>query len=124
MVVFIFFWGVPPGFVGAPPPAAPGGGAPGPAGHRAPRPAPAESSAGEYHRSKKQRAEAVRRKNRLIEIEQAISDCEYEIEQLQASLAEPEISSDYQKVSEVCAQLEQKRGQLNAFVEEWAELAE
>ena len=55
---------------------------------------------------------------------QAISDHEYEIERLQASLAAPEISSDYQKVSEVCAQLEQTRERLNALIEEWAELAE
>ncbi len=105
-------------------PGAPAAGFPAAAPEQAARPAPAESGAGEYHRSKKQRAEAVRRKNRLIEVEQAISDHEYEIERLQASLAAPEISSDYQKVSEVCAQLEQTRERLNALIEEWAELAE
>ena len=105
-------------------PGAPAAGFPAAAPEQAARPAPAGSFAGEYHRSKKQRAEAVRRKNRLIEVEQAISDHEYEIERLQASLAAPEISSDYQKVSEVCAQLEQTRERLNALIEEWAELAE
>ena len=111
-------------WIASPASRAPAAGFPAAAPEQAARPAPAGSFAGEYHRSKKQRAEAVRRKNRLIEVEQAISDHEYEIERLQASLAAPEISSDYQKVSEVCAQLEQTRERLNALIEEWAELAE
>lgn len=77
-----------------------------------------------YHRTKKQRAEQVARKKRLIEVEQEISDLELAIDTTQARLEDPEVSSDYQKVNELCAQIEEERTRLAALMEEWAELSQ
>lgn len=78
----------------------------------------------EYYRSKKQRAQEVARKKRFMQVEQEISDLELAIVQAQEQLADPEISSDYQKVADICAQIESMRDTLNGLVEEWTELGE
>ena len=87
------------------------------------KPAPAKPE-NEYYRSKKQRALEVARKKRLREVEQEISDLELSIALEQERLTQPEISSDYQKVADLCAQLEAMRIQLGGLMEEWAELSE
>lgn len=76
-----------------------------------------------YYRSKKQRALDTARKKRLLLVEQEISDTELEIAMTQDKLEQPEVSSDYQKVTELCTLLEQKRVRLNELIEEWAELS-
>ena len=84
----------------------------------------AEKEQNEYYRSKKQRAQQAARKHRLQELEQEISDVELSISRAQESFSDPEISSDYQKTAQVCAELEEMRARLNILMEEWAELAE
>lgn len=59
------------------------------------------------------------RKKRLREVEQEISDLELSIALEQERLTQPEISSDYQKVADLCAQLEAMRIQLGGLMEEW-----
>ncbi|MBE6904760.1 MAG: ABC-F family ATP-binding cassette domain-containing protein [Ruminococcaceae bacterium] len=78
----------------------------------------------EYYRSKKQRAEEVARKKRLIQVEQEISDLETQIAQEQQEMCDPSVSSDYQKVASICQQLEEMRAELSDRMEEWAELSE
>lgn len=78
----------------------------------------------EYYRSKKQRAEEVARKKRLIQLEQEISDLETQIAQEQQEMCDPSVSSDYQKVALICQQLEEMRAELSDRMEEWAELSE
>lgn len=78
----------------------------------------------EYYRSKKQRAQAVARKKRLLQVEQTISDLETQIAQAQQEMCDPVISCDYQKVASICQQLEEKRTELSDRMEEWAELSE
>ena len=77
-----------------------------------------------FHRTKKQRAEQVARKKRLCEVEQEISDLELAVDTAQEQLGDPEVSSDYQRVSGLCAQIEENRATLAALMEEWAELSE
>ncbi|GKH48854.1 ABC-F family ATP-binding cassette domain-containing protein [Anaerotruncus massiliensis (ex Togo et al. 2019)] len=77
-----------------------------------------------FHRTKKQRAEQVARKKRLCEVEQEISDLELAVDTAQEQLGDPEVSSDYQRVSGLCAQIEENRAALAALMEEWAELSE
>ncbi|MEM1484706.1 ABC-F family ATP-binding cassette domain-containing protein [Oscillospiraceae bacterium PP1C4] len=83
----------------------------------------ADKSENEFYRSKKQRAQEVAQKKRLVEIEQEISDLELAIALEQNRLTQPDISSDYQKVQELCAKLDLMRVSLNTLVEEWAELS-
>lgn len=78
----------------------------------------------EYYRSKKQRAQAVARKKRLLQVEQIISDLETQIAQAQQEMCDPVISCDYQKVATICQQLEEMRTELSDRMEEWAELSE
>ena len=91
-----------------------------------PQPAKASEKKPEnaYYRGKKERAREAARKKRLIEVEQAISDLEMAIAMGQEKLADPQISSDYQKVTELCGELEQQRLSLVELMEEWAELCE
>lgn len=81
-------------------------------------------SATEYHRTKKQRAEAAARKKRLFEVEQEISDLEAAIQLEQEKLSDPEISRDYQKVTELCANIDRLRVSLSERMDEWAGLSE
>ena len=81
-------------------------------------------SATEYHRTKKQRAEAAARKKRLFEVEQEISDLEAAIQLEQGKLSDPEISRDYQKVTELCANIDRLRVSLSERMDEWAGLSE
>ena len=39
-------------------------------------------------------------------------------------MADPQIAADYQKVEEICQQIEQLKSQNDAFSEEWLELLE
>jgi ATP-binding cassette subfamily F protein 3 len=77
-----------------------------------------------YYRSKRSRAQDVLRRKQLLELEQEISDIELKIAMQQNQLYEPQISSDYQKVTEICASLERMRIQLNSLVEKWTEFSE
>ncbi len=78
----------------------------------------------DYYRSKKQRAQAVARKQRLLQVEQEISDLETQIAQAQQEMCDPAISCDYQKVALICQQLEEMRTELSDRMEEWADLSE
>ena len=78
----------------------------------------------EYYRSKKQRAEAVAGKKRLLQVEQEISDLETQIAQAQQEMCDPAISCDYQKVASICQQLDEMRTLLSDRMEEWADLSE
>lgn len=81
-------------------------------------------SENDYYRSKKQRAQTVARKKRFLQVEQEISDLETQIAQAQQEMCDPAVSCDYQKVTELCQQLEEMRTTLSDRMEEWAELSE
>ena len=77
-----------------------------------------------YYRSKKQRAEAVQRKKRIDALERSIEETETLISTLEAEIASPEISADYQLLSEKCEELEAAKNALVEMMDEWAELCE
>lgn len=96
-----------------------------------PAPAQAENPAREarqagnhYTRGKKQRSTEAARKRALERAEARIGELEAEISGLEAELAGPELAADYQLLQEKCALLEERRGELEACMEEWAGLAE
>ena len=68
-----------------------------------------ENKAKQY-RSKEQRAADAQKRNRIRELENAISD--------------PEIASDYSKMSEKCKELEEAKTALDQKMDEWAELSD
>ena len=46
------------------------------------------------------------------------------IEALEAQLQDPDISSDYEKLSELQKEIDEVKAQQEAYTEEWMELAE
>ena len=57
-------------------------------------------------------------------MEQEISDLEAAIQLEQEKLSDPEISRDYQKVTELCANIDRLRVSLSERMDEWAGLSE
>ena len=77
-----------------------------------------------YYRSKKQRAEDVRRKKRAAELEREIAGDEAEIERLTAYMSGEEAASDYEKLTEAANRIEELSQGLGAKYEEWYALSE
>ena len=75
-----------------------------------------------YHRTKQQRAEEAKKKKRIAELEDLISESEEKLNELNALLSSPEVASDFEKVNEVCGQIEELRQKNEAYMEEWIEL--
>ena len=86
------------------------------------REAPVLKSTG--YRSKKQRSEDVRRKNRIRELEQLIGQTEMQQQAIQEELADPENASDYQLLQKKCAELETAKHTYEDYFEEWLLLQE
>ncbi len=69
----------------------------------------AKPKAAVSHRSKAQRSADAARRNRMRELEQEIEQLDMRIAELEEQLTLPEICTDYQKMHEVCDQLEQAK---------------
>ena len=76
------------------------------------------------HRSKAQRSADAARRSRIRELEALIESLEEEIAQLETRLTEPEICTDYQKMQEVCAALEEARTRSEESFEELCALSD
>ncbi len=63
-------------------------------------------AAAPQHRSKAQRSADAARRNRMRELEKEIEQLDVQIAELEEQLTLPEICTDYQKMHEVCDQLE------------------
>lgn len=74
------------------------------------------------YRTKEQRAQDAKKKLRIKELENEIEQLEERILTLENEISLPEISSDYEKMNEVCLELERCRNSLNEKMELWAEL--
>jgi len=83
-----------------------------------------QSGEGRSYRSRQERAEQVRRRSRLAALEKLIREAEEQEKALEAEMALPETSSDYEKLSALCDELAQVKAQHEAYFSEWAELAE
>ncbi len=86
--------------------------------------ASSKKAAKTQYRTKSQRAEDVRRKQEIKELEAKIECLEAEIKELEELICQPEVASDYQKMTELCADLEEKKASLSAAMDEWLEKQE
>lgn len=77
-----------------------------------------------YNRSKQQRSENARRRNRINELERLLEESETEIWTLQNEIGSPEIASNYELLSEKCARLEELKDLNEQYMEEWVSLSE
>jgi ATP-binding cassette, subfamily F, member 3 len=77
-----------------------------------------------YHQDKEAKKLERQRKRRIEEIEALIESLEEQIAQNDQLLCEPEIYQDHKKVMEINLQNEKAKSELEALLEEWAELAE
>ena len=82
-----------------------------------------ENKARQY-RSKEQRAADAQKRNRIRELEKEIEDTEILIFELENAISDPEIASDYSKMSEKCKELEDAKTALDQKMDEWAELSD
>ena len=82
-----------------------------------------ENKAKQY-RSKEQRAADAQKRNRIRELEKEIEDTEVLIFELENAISDPEIASDYSKMSETCKELEEAKTALDQKMDEWAELSD
>lgn len=74
------------------------------------------------YRSKQQRADDAKRRQRIKELESEIEQIEVEIEQLEKKISDPEISGNFELMTEYCSKLETLRSQSEEKMEEWAGL--
>lgn len=82
-----------------------------------------ENKARQY-RSKEQRAADAQKRNRIRELEKEIEGTEVLIFELENAISDPEIASDYSKMSEKCKELEKAKTALDQKMDEWAELSD
>lgn len=82
-----------------------------------------ENKARQY-RSKEQRAADAQKRNRIRELEKEIEDTEVLIFELENAISDPEIASDYSKMSEKYKELEEAKTALDQKMDEWAELSD
>ena len=82
-----------------------------------------ENKAKQY-RSKEQRAADAQKRNRIRELEKEIEQTEVLIFELENAISDPEIASDYSKMSEKCKELEEAKTALDEKMDEWAELSD
>ena len=83
-----------------------------------------EEQPSSYHRSKQERAEQVKRKQRFTKLETLIEETEEKIALLNEQIADPETGRDYEKLSEFCAELEKEKNRHEEILAEWMELSE
>lgn len=72
------------------------------------------------HRSKAERAQQVLKKQRLSELEGEISELEERLAELEASVGE--LAGDYEKMTELCREMERIRKLTDEKMEQWAQL--
>lgn len=77
-----------------------------------------------FYRTKADRSRQAAVKKRIVFLEKTMESNEQLIEQLTEQMSDPQIAADYQKVEEICGQIEQLKNQNESFGEEWLELVE
>ncbi|MBQ2581726.1 MAG: ABC-F family ATP-binding cassette domain-containing protein [Ruminococcus sp.] len=83
-----------------------------------------EQNKQQSHRSKQQRANDAKRRERIRALEKEIEQTEQLIAQLESEIADPAIASDYALINEKCSQLDEARNAIEEKMDEWAELAD
>lgn len=83
-----------------------------------------EKIASTGYRSKKQRAEEVKRRQRISTIEKSIAEKEALKAELSDKMNSGEVSSDYEALNDICAKIEQLSSEIDSLSEEWLLLAD
>ncbi|MBR2967009.1 MAG: ABC-F family ATP-binding cassette domain-containing protein [Clostridia bacterium] len=76
------------------------------------------------YRNAKQRAEQTNRAKLLKQLEEQITLIEQQLEQLNAQMSQPEVASDYAKLSVVLDQINRANAQMEQAMEQWEQLQE
>lgn len=71
------------------------------------------------YRTKNQRADDVKRKQEIKELEVRIESLEAEIKELENMICDPDTAADYLKMSELCSLLESKKTELCKTEDDW-----
>lgn len=77
----------------------------------------------DYQLQKQLKAEERKRKTQLQKCENLIAQLEEEIDELNSMMNDESVMSDYEKLSEITASLENKQAELDTQYELWAELS-
>ncbi|MDO4748519.1 MAG: ABC-F family ATP-binding cassette domain-containing protein [Eubacteriales bacterium] len=77
----------------------------------------------DYQLQKQLKAEERKRRTQLQKCENLIAQLEEEIDELNSMMNDESVMSDYEKLSEITASLENKQAELDAQYEMWAELS-
>ncbi len=86
----------------------------------APRaPAGESAAAKDYYRSKAQRRAEVEQKRRIAQLEEEIARLEAAVQATQQALSDPQIGSDFERLTELTDQLSSQEQQLEACYQEW-----
>ncbi|MBQ7219175.1 MAG: ABC-F family ATP-binding cassette domain-containing protein, partial [Ruminococcus sp.] len=88
------------------------------------QPAKKEKPLNDWQLRKQQQSEERKRKTKITRTESEIEQLEAEVGELQAQLATEEVQSDYEKLLELTAGLEEKQQRLEELYDLWAELQE
>ena len=77
-----------------------------------------------YHRTKQQKSEDAKRRSRIKAVEAEISSADERLAEIEKEMTLPEVCADYEKMSALCAEMEQLKDKQNALMDEWAVLTE
>ena len=77
-----------------------------------------------YKENKKNKADDRKRRAKLLSLQREMDSLEAEIATLKAEAEKPDVSSDYQKLSDILALIADKEGYLEDAETEWLELSE
>lgn len=80
-------------------------------------------SAKAYNESRKNKAEERKRRAKLMNTEKEIAELQSQIDQLKECCNDPDVSSDYTKLSEILEEIKIREGQLEELENLWLELA-
>ena len=84
----------------------------------------AEKPLNDYQLKKLRQSEERKRKTKLARTEAEIEELEAAAEELQSTLAEETVQSDYEQLMKLSAELEEKQNRLEELYDLWAELQE
>lgn len=73
---------------------------------------------------KEMQAQERKRRSMLKKTEQEIEETELEMEKVNEQLADPQVTSDYQKLIELSGKLEELKTKQEQLYEQWAELSD
>lgn len=78
----------------------------------------------DYKMKKEMQAQERKRRSMLKKTEQEIEETELEMEKVNEQLADPQVTSDYQKLIELSGKLEELKAKQEQLYEQWTELSD